>query len=79
MQEVLLNATVSKDKSRSQKKIVRLGAKMNVSDLQNKVRQAKDLAEKSETIKIQMVVSDLTSEAGRNIMMTVPEQFQGFA
>lgn len=61
----------SKAKAKSVKKTIKLGAKMTISDLRNKMRAASELAKKTDIIRITMPVTEETADAGRNVIMTV--------
>jgi len=68
----------SKAKAKTVKKTVKLGARMTISDLRNKMRAASELSKKTDVIRITMPVNPETADAGRNVMMTFADMSKEF-
>lgn len=54
-------------------KSIKLGPKMNVADLKNKIANAQEIAKKFKTVRVYMKVTDETEESGRNVIFTVKQ------
>lgn len=52
-------------------KSIKLGPKMNVADLKNKILSAQEIAKKFKTVRVYMKVTEETDESGRNVIYTV--------
>jgi hypothetical protein len=52
-------------------KSIKLGPKMNVADLKNKILNAQEIGKKFKTVRVYMKVTEETDESGRNVIYTV--------
>lgn len=59
-------------------KSIKLGPKMNVADLKNKIANAQDIAKKFKTVRVYMKVTDETEESGRNVIFTFRDLGKSF-
>ena len=63
---------VNKAKEKAvESKSIKLGPKMNVADLKNKIANAQEIAKKFKTVRVYMKVNEETEESGRNVIFTV--------